>query len=146
MILEKLDEDLKAALKAKDETVVSSLRNIKAAIKNAEIEKSAPLEDADVLKVMAKQVKRHKDSIESFQAGGRADLVEMELQQMQILEKYLPAQMSEEAVRDLVTKVIADLNATTTTDFGKVMKEASSRAAGQADGSAISKIVKEILK
>jgi len=146
MILEKLDEDLKAALKAKDETVVSSLRNIKAAIKNAEIEKSTPLEDADVLKVMAKQVKRHKDSIESFQAGGRADLVEMELQQMQILEKYLPAQMSEEAVRDLVTKVIADLNATTTTDFGKVMKEASSRAAGQADGSAISKIVKEILK
>jgi uncharacterized protein YqeY len=146
MILEKLDQDLKAALKAKDETVVSSLRNIKAAIKNAEIEKKAPLEDADVLKVIAKQVKRHKDSIESFQSGGRQDLVEVEQAQMKILEQYLPAQMSDEAVLDLVTKVIADLNATTAADFGKVMKEASSRASGQTDGSTISKIVKEILK
>lgn len=146
MLLEQIDADLKAALKAKDETKVSSLRNIKAAIKNAEIEKKEALTDADIMKVMAKKVKQHKDSIESFAAGGRADLVGPEEAQMKILESYLPAQMDEAAVRTLVAAVIADLGATSAADFGKVMKEASTRAAGQADGAAISKIVKETLK
>ena len=94
---------------------------------------------------MAKKVKQHKDSIESFTAGNRADLVANEVAQMKVLEKYLPKAMDESEVRTLVAKVISDLSATAA-DFGKVMKEASTRAAGKADGSAISKIVKEVLK
>jgi len=145
MIAQQLDEDLKAALKEKNETTVSSLRNIKAAFKNTEIEKKAPIDDADAIKVLAKKVKQHKDSIESFTAGNRADLVANEVAQMKVLEKYLPKAMDESEVRTLVAKVISDLSATAA-DFGKVMKEASTRAAGKADGSAISKIVKEVLK
>ena len=145
MISEQLDQDLKAALKEKNETTVSSLRNIKAAFKNAEIEKKAPLDDTDAIKVLSKKVKQHRDSIESFTAGSRADLVAKEVAQMKVLEKYLPKAMAEAEVRELVAKVISDLSATAA-DFGKVMKEASGRAAGKADGSAISKVVKELLK
>lgn len=146
MLNEQIDADLKAALKAKDETRVSSLRNIKAAIKNAEIEKKESLTDADVLKVIAKKAKQHKDSIESFTTGNRMDLVQAETAQLKILEAYLPEQMDEGAIRQLVATVISDLGATTVADFGKVMKEVSVRAAGSADGSVISKIVKETLK
>ncbi len=145
MIVEQLDQDLKAALKEKNETTVSSLRNIKAAFKNAEIEKKAALDDADAIKVIAKKVKQHKDSIESFTAGNRMDLVDNEVAQMKVLEKYLPKAMAESEVRQLVEKVISDLSATAA-DFGKVMKEASMRAAGKADGGTISKLVKEMLK
>jgi uncharacterized protein YqeY len=145
MLLENIDQDLKGAMKEKNETTLSALRNLKAALKNAEIEKGAALEDADVLKAMAKKVKQHKDSIESFQAGGRADLVEVEMAQMKVLEKYLPQQMDEAAVRALVQSTIKDLSATNA-DFGKVMKEALVRAQGQTDGTVVSKIVKEELK
>lgn len=145
MIVEQLDQDLKAALKEKNETTVSSLRNIKAAFKNAEIEKKAPLDDADAIKVLSKKVKQHKDSIESFAAGSRNDLVEIEMAQMKVLEKYLPKGMEESEVRELVAQVISDLSATPA-DFGKVMKEASTRAAGRTDGGKISKLVKEMLK
>lgn len=145
MIIEQIDTDLKVALKEKNETASSALRNLKAAVKNVEIEKQAPLTDDEVLKVIAKKVKQHKDSIESFQTGNRADLVANETAQMKILEKYLPQQMSEAEVGKIVQETISSLNATAA-DFGKVMKAVVAKVAGQADGQVISKLVKEHLK
>ncbi len=145
MIIDQIDADLKAALKDKNETSVSALRNLKAAVKNVEIEKQTALTDDEVLKVIAKKVKQHKDSIDSFQTGNRADLVANETAQMKILEKYLPQQMSEAEVEKIVTEVISSLNATAA-DFGKVMKAVVAKVAGQSDGQVISKLVKAHLK
>jgi uncharacterized protein YqeY len=145
MILEKLENDYKTAFKAKDEIAKSSLGNVRAAIKNAELEKRSELTDAEVLAVVSKKVKQHKDSISEFEKGGRQDLVDKEQAQMKILEGYLPKQMDEADVRKIVAETIQSLNATPA-DFGKVMKEVLARAAGQTDGSVVSRIVKEELK
>jgi uncharacterized protein YqeY len=145
MILEKLENDYKTAFKAKDEIAKSSLGNVRAAIKNAELEKRSELTDAEVLAVISKKVKQHKDSISEFEKGGRKDLVDKEQAQMKVLEGYLPKQMDEADVRKIVTETIQSLNATAA-DFGKVMKEVLARAAGQTDGSVVSRIVKEELK
>ncbi|OGE74395.1 MAG: glutamyl-tRNA amidotransferase [Candidatus Doudnabacteria bacterium RIFCSPLOWO2_02_FULL_42_9] len=145
MIEEQIDQDLKAALKEKNEIVVSSLRNLKAALKNSEIEKKKELSDEEATSIIAKKVKQHKDSIEGFKAGNRNDLVEHEQAQMAVLQKYLPAGMSEEEVATIVKQVIADSNATVK-DFGKVMKEVMTRVKDAADGNVISKLVKENLK
>jgi uncharacterized protein len=145
MLLQKIDEDLKSALKEKNEIVVSSLRNLKAALKNAEIDKQHALADEEVQSVIAKKVKQHKDSIDSFQSGGRNDLVEGETAQMKVLQQYLPPSMSEEEVSKIVQQVITESNAQPA-DFGKVMKDVMAKVKGQADGSLISKLVKENLK
>lgn len=145
MITQRIDEELKKALKEKNEAASSALRNLKAAIKNTEIEKRAALSDDDVLNVIAKKVKQHRDSIESFRSGGRTDLVEREEAQMSILQGYLPKQMGEQELTSIVKRVIAGSNAGPG-DFGKVMKEVVAEVRGQADGSIISKVVKENLK
>jgi uncharacterized protein len=145
MTLEKINEDFKNAMRAKNEVEVGALRIIKSEIKNAEIEKKGELTEDEALKVIAKKVKQHKDSIESFKAGGRQDLVDHEEKQMAILMRYLPQQMGEDEVRALVKAVIAETSATAA-DFGKVMKEVLARAKGQTDGSVVSKIAKEELK
>jgi uncharacterized protein len=144
MITEKINEDLKSAMREKNELVLGALRQLKSEMKNAEIEKKGELTEEEALKVIAKKVKQHKDSIESFTAGGRADLVEHEQAQMAVLQAYLPAQMGEEDVRALVKAVIAETSATQA-DFGKVMKEVLARAKGQTDGSVVSKLAKEEL-
>lgn len=145
MILEQIDQDLTAALKAKDEIVSSALRNLKAEIKNTEIEKRKPLSDEEVLEVVRKKVKQHRDSIESFKAGNRQDLVEHEQAQMEVLAKFLPSQMDENQTRILVKEAVRKLSATQK-DFGKVMKEVLAAAKGSADGATVSKILKEELK
>lgn len=145
MLLQQIDGDLKKALKEKNELALSSLRNLKAALKNTEIEKQHALSDEEAISVIGKKVKQHKDSIESFKAGGRADLVEAEAGQMAVLQKYLPQAMSEAELTALVKQIIADSQASSK-DFGKVMKEVMAKVKGAADGSIISKIVKENLK
>ncbi len=145
MIIEKIDSDYKEAFKAKNELVVSSLRNLKAEVKNVEIAKQKPLTDEEVLQVVAKKVKQHKDSIESFTAGSRADLAEHEQQQMAVLQKYLPAQMDEAELLKIVQATIAETGAKAS-DFGKTMKEVMNRVKGRADGSMVSKLLKQELK
>ncbi|HTL39721.1 MAG TPA: GatB/YqeY domain-containing protein [Methylomirabilota bacterium] len=143
--MEQIDADLKTALKEKNEVALSALRNLKAALKNAEIEKKSALTADDVLKVIAKKVKQHKDSITGFQAGNRSDLVEHEKLQMQVLEKYLPEQMDEAEVLKVVQDTISEMNASVA-DFGKVMKAVVAKISGGADGAVVSKLVKENLK
>ncbi len=145
MLTDQIDQDLKQGLKDKNEVVISALRNLKAALKNVEIEKQHQLSDEEVIGVMGKKVKQHKDSLESFKSGGREDLVAHEQAQMEVLQKYLPEAMSEDAVAQIVKQVISEL-AATSADFGKVMKEVMSKVKGQADGNVISKLVKENLK
>ncbi len=140
-----IEQDLIEALKSKQAVVVESLRNLKAELKNTQIAKQHELSEPEVLEVLKRKVKQHKDSIESFAQGGRQDLVAHEQQQMAVLQKYLPPQMSEEEVSKLVKAVITELNATAQ-DFGKVMKEVLSRAPGGADGSVVSRLVKAELK
>ncbi|HYE22271.1 MAG TPA: GatB/YqeY domain-containing protein [Verrucomicrobiae bacterium] len=139
MILEQIDQDFKQALREKNEIALSSLRNLKSEIKNVEIDKQKPLTEDEVLTVVSKKVKQHKDSIESFTSGGRTDLVDHEQKQMEILQKYMPKQMDETEVRSVVKEVVA-LGGK---EFGKVMKEVMGRLKGKADGGIVSKIVKE---
>jgi len=141
---EQIDQDIKTALKEKNETAIDALRNLKAAIQNAGLEKKSELTEEEVLKTISKKVKQHKDSIESFNAGNRKDLADKEIAQMAYLEKYLPKQLSEDEVRKLVKDAIVKFSATSV-DFGKVMKEVVAQAAGRTDGTVISKIVKEEL-
>ncbi len=144
MLKAQIDQDLKNALKEKHELVLSSLRNLKAAVTNAELAKKSALTDDEVLSVIAKKVKQHKDSIESFTAGARTDLADHEKAQMEVLQKYLPAALSESEVEKIVKQTISELNATAK-DFGLVMKAVVGKIK-TADGSVISKFVKENLK
>jgi uncharacterized protein YqeY len=145
MLLQTIDADLKTALKEKQETVLSALRNLKAALTNAKIEHQGELSDEEVLKVIAKKVKQHKDSIQSFLAGNRADLAQTEQAQLAVLEQYLPAGLSDAEVSAIVAQTIDRLRPAGL-DFGKVMKEAMKEIAGRADGQLVSQLVKEQLK
>jgi uncharacterized protein YqeY len=144
MLLDQINDDFKNAMRQKDELVLGALRILKSEVKNAEIEKGSALTQEEVLKVVAKKVKQHKDSIASFKDGGRSDLADHEEKQMAVLVRYLPQQMSEDQVRELVKAVIAETSATAS-DFGKVMKDVLTRAKGQTDGSVVSAIVKQEL-
>jgi uncharacterized protein YqeY len=144
MIAEKIVNDYKQALKDKNALVVESLRNLKAEIKNVEIAKQKTLDDEQVMQVISKKVKQHKDSIESFKAGNRMDLVEHEMSQMKILADYMPEQLTDQEIEALVVGAVKSLDAKPG-DFGKVMKEVVQEAKGRADGSRISPIVKKVL-
>ena len=146
---EKLANDLKDAMRAKDTVALSSIRALKSAIKYAAVEKlgaDGELSDADALAVVRKQLKQRRDSVEQFTAGNRADLADKELAEIAILERYLPAAMSEAEVQQLVDTVIAELGATGKQQMGQVMKVLQERSAGRADGKALSQAVGAKLK
>lgn len=139
---EQLMEDMKAAMKAKEQITLATIRFTRAAIKNREIEVGEELDDEGVLKVMASLVKQHKDSIEQYQQGGRDDLVAKEQAELEVLEAYLPQQLSEEEVQALVDEAIQAVEATSMRDMGKVMKHIMPKTQGRADGKMINQLVK----
>jgi uncharacterized protein len=145
MLKDKIDSDLKNALKSKDAIRVSTLRFLKSAMQNLAIEKKKDLEDGDITAVIKKQVKQRKDSIEGFRQGKRMDLVEKEEMELKILEEYLPEELSRENIISIVKQAIAESNAASIKDMGSVIKLAMTKAKGQADGSAVSAIAKEEL-
>ncbi len=143
---ERVDADLKEALKAKDAIRVSTLRMVKAAIKNLAIEKRAEkMEDKDVIGIISKQIKQHHDSIEQFAKGNRQDLVDKEKAELAILESYLPKQLSAEELKVIVKSTIEKVGAKGRADMGKVMKAAIEEAKGSADGKMLSQMVSEEL-
>ncbi|HEY3363617.1 MAG TPA: GatB/YqeY domain-containing protein [Symbiobacteriaceae bacterium] len=144
---ERLTEDMKVAMKAGPEAKVrlDTIRFLKAALKNLEIDKKAPLAEEEILGVITKQVKQLKDSMEEFERGGRQDLVAKAQAEVEILSGYLPQQMSEAEVRDLVKQVIAEVGAQSPKDMGKVMGQLVPRTKGRADGKLVNQIVKELL-
>jgi uncharacterized protein YqeY len=144
---EKINTDLKAAMMAKDQAVMRSLRGIKAAILNAKTEKGATgeLTAEKEIQLLTKMVKQRKESIEIFEQQGRADLAITEKEEVAVIEKYLPAQMSESELREAIAKIISETGATSAKEMGKVMGAASKQLAGKADNKMVSQIVKELL-
>jgi uncharacterized protein YqeY len=143
-INEQIANDLKDAMRAKDQTAMTALRALKSALKYAAVEKlgaEGELGEADAMAVVRKQLKQRKDSVEQFTSGGRPDLAEKEQAEIAILERYLPAAMSEAEVGALVDAVIAELGATGKAQMGQVMKVLQERAAGRADGKVLSQAV-----
>jgi uncharacterized protein YqeY len=142
---DQLIQDMKTAMKQKEQVRLSTIRLVRAAAKNREIELGEELNDEEVIKVISTLVKQHKDSIEQFQKGGRDDLVEKEQAELGILESYLPQQLSEEDVKALVKEAIEAVSATSMKDIGKVMKYIMPKVQGRADGKMINQLVKEHL-
>jgi uncharacterized protein len=139
-----IEEGLKNSLKAKDEIRTSTLRMLRSAIKYKEVEQKRKLEENEILGVLSSQVKQHKDSIAEYKRGGREDLVEREERELEILQEFMPTQLSDEELTSALTQIIAELDATTK-DIGRVMKAAVERFRGQADGKKINEIVKNLL-
>lgn len=143
----KIAEDLRSSIKDKDALRTSTLRMITASIQNIAIEKKLKeTDDGEVIKIISKQVKQHKDSIESFKKGNRPDLVEKETKELEILSSYLPKQLSEEDVEKVIKKVISETGASSKSDFGKVMKLSMEELKGQADGKIVSSIAQKLLQ
>src|SRR3977135_2053453 len=141
---ERIDADLKDAMRAKDALKLSVLRMLKAALKNAAIEKSgadAEISDAEAAQVIRKQVKQRQDSIESFEKGGRAELAAKEKEELSILNSYLPQAMSGDEISKVVRETIAEVGATSKAQMGAVMKAVQAKVAGRADGKALSQEV-----
>ena len=134
-------EDMKSAMRQHDETTLSVIRMLRSAIKNAEIDRHGPLDDAGVISVIEKDVKRHRDSIEAFRKGNRPDLVAKEEAELQVLLSYLPQQMSREEVIAAARAAIAEVGAKSPTEMGKVMSVLAPRLKGKADGRLISQVV-----
>lgn len=147
MILrEKIVEDLKQAMLARDEARVSTLRMLKAAIMKFEVsgvKKEAT--DDDVIDMVKKELKARKDAAEQFRAGDREELAVKEEAEATILAEYMPEQMSEEQVREIVKQVVAEINPQGPSDFGKVMGACMSKLKGKADGGVVNKVVKEVV-
>jgi len=144
---ERLTEDMKAALKAgpAGKLRLETIRFLRAAIKNAEIEKHAPLSDDEILGIITKQVKQLRESLADFQRSNRQDLVEKAEAEIAILSEYLPKQLSADEVRDLARTVIAQVGAQGPKDMGKVMGPLMAQVRGRADGKMVQQIVKELL-
>lgn len=142
---DKIKEDLKEAMKKGDSETRDVLRSLTSDIKNEFIKTRKELEEKDVLNVIRRNIKSRKDSIEQFLAGGREDLAEKEKAELVILEKYQPAQMSEDEIRVAVKSAVARLEEKDAKNFGIVMKETMKDTEGKADGALVSKIVKETL-
>ncbi len=142
MILqERVDSDLKEAMRAKDTTKLGVLRMLKSALKYAAIAKSgaeAELNDAEAAQVIRKQAKQRQDSIESFEKGGRAELAEKEKEELSILNGYLPQPMSADEISKVVRETIAEAGATSRAQMGVVMKALQAKVAGRVDGKALS--------
>lgn len=142
---ERIQSNLLDAMRARDETRKSTLRMLTAAIKNAEIEARAPLDDTAVLTVIQKQVKQRRESIIEFEKGGRQDLVDRERAEMEVLETYLPRQASTGEIEAAARRVIVDTGAVSVRDIGKVMPMLVREFAGTADGRAINEVVRRLL-
>jgi uncharacterized protein YqeY len=134
-----------AATKAKDSVRVDTLRMLRAAIKNREIELRAELDDQEILPVIRTQIKQHKESIDRYKEGGRNDLADKEEQELAILMSFMPEQLSEEAIIPIVAQAIGELDAKSMKDMGRVMKALMAKLAGSADGKVVSEIVKKLL-
>ncbi|KPK98071.1 MAG: hypothetical protein AMJ95_05935 [Omnitrophica WOR_2 bacterium SM23_72] len=143
---EKILNDYKEAMKAKDTLKSSALNFLRAEMLNVAIaKKKQKLEDTEVLAVIRKQVKEHQDSIEQFQKGGRTDLADKESKELEILKSYLPPPLPKEQIQKIIEEVASELGAKDMKDMGRVMKEVSAKCAGAADGKTVSELVRERL-
>ena len=137
--------DLKDAMRRGDQRRKLAIRAVRAAILNAEVERRRSVTEDEILALIAKEVKQRRDSIAHFRKGGREDLVAQEQAEIDVLEEYLPRQLSPEEIRAEARNVIAEVGATSPRDMGRVMKELMAAVRGRADGRQVSQIVRELL-
>jgi uncharacterized protein len=144
---QKVMVDLKTAMLAKDEKSLRSLRAIKAAIINLKTSEgfAGEIKEDDEIKLLQKLVKQRKESLEIYEKQNREDLAEKEQEEISVIEKFLPKQMSGDELKEIIEKIIKDTGATSQADMGKVMSMANKQLAGKADGKTIASVVKEIL-
>jgi hypothetical protein len=148
MLKDKIQEDLKQAMLSKAEEKLSTIRMLKSALQYFEIQKGGAgyeATDEDVIEVVGREIKKRRESIEMFEKGGRQELADKEKRELEILQTYLPEQLSEKEVRKLVEEAISQTGATTIQDMGKVMGFLSPQTKGKADGGMVSSIVREKL-
>ena len=145
MVLDEIKEQLKASMKKGDKKNVLAIRNILEKIKNVQVDSKEELNENQIIKIIAKHAKQLRESIVQFENGNRLDLAEKEQEELKIAEQFLPAQLSEHEIKDIVINVIKDLNATQMSDMGKVMKAVIDQTKGNADGKLISTFVRESL-
>jgi hypothetical protein len=142
---ETLQEDVKQAMKDRDQEKLSVLRMVMAAVKNAEIEKQTELSDEQIEEVVGRQVKQLQDSMKDFEAGGRDDLLKKAHAERTLLQTYLPEQLSDEELEAIVDKIIADMGTATSADMGKIMGVVMGQAKGRTDGNRVRAIVQKKL-
>lgn len=143
---EQIEKDLVAAMKAREELRLSTLRMMKTAVKNREVDLMRPLDDAGVIEVLKTLIKQRRDSAEQYIKGGRTDLAEKEEKEIRIIEEYLPAAMSDADIERIVDEAIAELGAKTMKEMGAVMKAVMGRLAGQLfDGRMVNQLVRSKL-
>ena len=145
MLAERLTEDLKQAMKDKDKLRLSVIRMVRAAIKNAEIEKRRPLGDDEILDVLNRELKQRQESLEEFEKAGRQDLSQQAQEEIRILRQYLPEPLDDQALAELIEVAIQETGAATKRDLGKVMSYLMPKVKGRADGKKVNQMVQQQL-
>ena len=146
MLKDKLLEDLKNSMKEKNVVRKNVIQMVRAAILQVEKDKKIELSDEEIINIMAKEAKKRKDSLEDYKKGNRPDLVEQIEQEINIIEEYLPKQLTKEEIAQIVKEVISEVGATSIKDMGKVMKLAKEKIGAASDGKTINEVVREMLK
>ena len=145
VLKDRISEDMKAAMRAKDTERLGTIRMVQAAIKQREVDERVTLDDTQILAVLEKMIKTRKESVEQFKTGGRADLVEKETNEIALLQAYLPAQLTEAELDAIINDAIAQSGAASIKDMGKAMAIVKQKAAGRADMGAVSAKLKSKL-
>lgn len=145
-LLQRLDADMKTALRGSDKLKLSAIRLVKAAVKNQQIEKGRELSDEEIQSVISTLAKQRKDSIEQFSRGGRQDLADQERRELAVLQAYMPEQLSPAELDKIIIQAIQESSSTDEKDMGKVMKVLMPRIKGLADGKTVNIRVKELLQ
>lgn len=144
-ILNQLNEDMKTAMRAKERDKLTTIRMIKASIQNEEIKKGAELNDEEILAILSREKKQRLESLTEFEKAGREDLTEKLTAELEVVEKYLPEQLSDEEVRTLVKETIDEVGAESMQDMGTVMSNVMPKLQGRADGGQVNAMVRELL-
>ncbi|MFF2481978.1 GatB/YqeY domain-containing protein [Paenibacillus sp. NPDC058071] len=143
---ERLNDDMKQAMKNQDKFKLTTIRMVRAAAKNLEIDLKRPLEDAEVVEILSREVKQRKDSLQEFSKAGRDDLVADLEAEIEIISQYLPVQLTEEEIKAIVTQTIQELGASSKAEMGKVMGALMPKTKGRADGKLVNKYVQQFLQ
>lgn len=143
---DKLQENMKTAMKARDELRVSTIRLAISAVKNAEIDRGRELTDEEVTEVLAKEAKSRREAIEGAKQAGRADIAEKEGKELEVLTEFLPKQLGEDEIEQIVKEVVAEVGAVDMKDRGRVMSALMQRVRGRADGKLVSQVVERALQ
>ena len=145
MLKEKLMDDLKSAMREKDDLKKDTVQMIRAAILQIEKDSGIQVDDNKIIEIIAKESKKRKDAAADFEKSGRQDLIERNNKELEIINSYLPAQLSKEEIEVIIKEIIASIGATSIKDMGNVMKEAKVKIGAQADGKTINEVVRTLL-